>query len=279
MDINNILSYFVPIVPSAVAALITYPGDVCKTQYQVAKENYNKPMTSPQIIKNIYKTQGVHGFYKGLGFHMATYPMFWTLFWTCESYTKRNDIVFSSNKYFNRGILTIISSSVGTIASNPFYFLKLRRQNEILSLRSNEKPRNTFLLIRSIIKEEGYRAFYKGLGITLVSNFKFMAQFPFYDWLKDEMEKMKFNNTTSTFWSSILSKVFISSLFYPVDLIRDRQRDKKTSQSAIRMINHIFKTNGIRGLYHGVTIYTLYSTPNFVIMMLVRDFLINNEYL
>jgi solute carrier family 25 folate transporter 32 len=157
----------------------------------------------------------------------------------------------------------LLSAGVASTVANPLFVLKTRLQTDIL----NNKPvyNNYVGSVRNILATEGVRSMFKGLWTTIGSNTKLALQFPFYDYLKDK----EYN----TFTASIVSKTTVSTLFYPADLIRTNQRDTISRLSFMDAAKKTYKSRGISGLYRGVTLYNLMTGPNFVLMMVFKDWL------
>lgn len=244
---------------SGLASTIVYPVDLLKTQFQVNQINRATGLTVPGLAKNIYRTQGVRGFFRGLPPHLMTYPIFWaTYFQVNELNLKPFDV-----QYPNKVVNALLSAGVASTVANPLFVLKTRLQTDIL----NNKPvyNNYVGSVRNILATEGVRSLFKGLGTTIGSNTKLALQFPFYDYLKD--------NGYNTFTASILSKTTVSTLFYPADLIRTNQRDTTSRLSFVDAAKKTYRSRGIFGLYRGVLLYNLMTGPNFVLMMVFKDWL------
>ena len=99
--------------------------------------------------------------------------------------------------------------------------------------------------------------------ITIINNTKYGLQFPLYDHLIEQ----KYSLVSA----SILSKSISTTIYYPFDLIRINQRNSKLPISIIDVAKMLVRGHGIYGLYRGVLLYNMISTPNFVIMMSVRN--------
>lgn len=250
------MDFLIGLVSSSVASIASYPADVIKSQYQVAHINHGKNLSGRQLFSNVYKQQGLRGFYRGVGSHLMTYPVFWSVFWELD----QHKINFTMNKHMNTGISAFVYGSMATLVANPLFFLKIRKQTEILRNNTNVSYLG---LVRQTYRQEGFRAFYKGYPVTALSNIKLGVQFPLYDYLKE--------NTDSVLVSSVGSKVIASSIFYPSDLIRDVQRDSTKKLSIWAVSKQVWTKNGFFGFYRGLGLYNLCTAPNFIIMMVVRD--------
>jgi solute carrier family 25 (mitochondrial folate transporter), member 32 len=226
---------------SLISYSLTYPIDTIKTNYQT-KSLSERPVLK-DVVQQIYRTQGLKGYYRGVGSTLATYPLFWGIF-------------FQTNSTHN----VMIASGLASLCTNPLFVLKTRFQSN-----ANQKSGKVsyFNLTKNIYHNEGVGGFFKGFSSTLVNNTKMWIQFFAFD----EINK----KTDNIAMSSMLAKIISSTIYYPTDLIRTNQRNLKDNQSMFEIGNTICKANGIRGLYHGVFLYTMVSVPNFLMLMVIRD--------
>jgi solute carrier family 25 folate transporter 32 len=247
--INN--EFTISTISSIFASTLTHPIDVIKTNYQVLNYQKYKPNTI-NIIKNIYKTNSYKGFYKGFSSTLITYPLFWGIFFQTKDYTN-----------------VMVSSSFASLITNPLFVIKTRFQtNPDIKYKS---------LIRNIYYSEGIYGFYKGFMLTVINNTRLWIQFPLYDEIK-----LRFDNTNtisapmSITMSSLLSKIISSTIYYPTDLIRTNQRNMQNNMNMMEVAKNMYKINGIRGFYNGSLLYNMISVPNFIILMIMREYLKNN---
>ena len=235
-------------IANSVSIVVTQPIDVIKTNYQLSRVSGPKS-TSSNIVKDIWRARGVRGFYSGLGPNMSTYPIFWSVYF--GSAQIMSDKTVSNHKYVDKFVKSYGSGIIASTLANPLFVLKVRAQNI-------ERKSNMMEIIRQT-NRLGYQAYFRGLGPTYLNNLRLAFQFPMYDYIKD--------NSGSVFVASIGSKVVSSSMLYPLDLIRVNQRNSDVRMGMWDVGKNIYMRNGFRGLYRGVVLYNLVSTPNFVIMM------------
>lgn len=228
-------------ISSFISTLVTYPLRVITTQYQI----HNSP-TFKGVVSSIYNKNGKLGFFRGVGFQVSTYPIFWTVFFQVDHH-------LNSNKIVN----TFVASSIGSLVSNPFFVVSTRLQ----TLNLTNRPSNGFLISKDIFYQEGIRGFFKGYGMTLCNNLKLMVNFPLYYYLKEDQE-------CSILSSSFISKLISNNLFYPTDVIRSQIRNSSEKLNLLEVIK-----NNRRNLFRGGLFYNLYTIPNFVIMMSMKEYL------
>jgi hypothetical protein len=242
---------------SIISSSVVYPIDLVKTQFQRTRITQSN-ITVNKLILQLFNKRGPLGFYRGMTSHLLTYPIFWGVYFQSSSI----DVNVSEYKYCNKFIKSMIGSSIASGITNPLFVIKTRLQ---LENRHNINRISYPSLIRYIYNNEGVFGFTKGLKSTLINNTKLGLQFPLYDYLMEYI-----NNV---FLSSGLAKITASSIYYPFDIVRTNQRDSNIRLSITEALRKIYINNGIRGFYKGVMLYNLVTGPNFIIMMILKEYL------
>jgi hypothetical protein len=256
------------LISNGAGIILTHPIDVIKTNYQlqliksdmvtdVKKINKSNSIIT-SITNDIFRSRGLKGFYSGITPNLATYPVFWAVYFGTNQILNKNDYKYFTNVYLNKFFSSYLSSMIGSTFTNPLFVIKTRMQN---TARQNKSVISTI----HDINTTGAKTYFRGLNTTFLNNTKLAFQFPMYDYIKD--------NTGSIVGASIGSKAISSTLLYPFDLMRTIQRNSDTKVSMINIAKSIHKRNGVTGLYNGVMLYNAVSTPNFVIMMCLFELL------
>lgn len=249
---------------NALALSVISPIEVLKSQTQVT----GKSNTIRNLAKNVYQKEGFRGFYKGLGAALATQPTFWTLYFPTYKYMKDNG--------YNKFLSSYLSGAAGIVASNPLWVLRTRFQTEILRNQHFTYPS----LVRKMMSEGGFRAFYRGTGVTLVKNTQIIVQFPLYEELKhiydtkySRKDASTFEKTVAYMGSGAVAKIASSSLTYPMDVMRTNLRLEPPSTSWLQMIQKIHsRKGGYLNFYRGLSLYLVSSAPVFAITMGCYEF-------
>ena len=245
------------LLSNGISTTLIHPIDVVKTNFQLAQthnvsRNVDRGTTNlnvRDIVRNVWKTRGVRGFYSGLSPNLCTYPIFWSVYFGTNQIMR--DYEISENIYVDKFVKSYTAGLIGSGLTNPLFVLKTRMQN-------NNNSNSLFQTIRET-NRLGFRSYYRGLGSTYLNNLKLAVQFPLYDVIHDK--------TDSVVISSFTAKTISSSLTYPLDLIRVNQRNSDTRLTIRETARNIYKRGGFRGLYRGIMLYNAVTTPNFVIMM------------
>jgi hypothetical protein len=156
-DNNFYRNFGAGIVSGFTESMFITPFELIKTNLQTTKNN------SPLIVaKDIYKTNGITGLYRG--FTTTFFRQGINQSFNFSVYNKIKEKLMSKDEkpnIFKIAFSSLISSSIGPILNNPFDVVKTRYMN----------PKYNYNSIKSafsdIIKNNGYRYLFKGLGIRL----------------------------------------------------------------------------------------------------------------
>lgn len=261
-------------ISATTSLFAVYPIDIIKTQYQIMSNNSPKKVRLGGIINNIYTKRGIPGFYKGFLSASITYPPFWGFYFYFSKHSEMFEL--TDYKYINKAIGSFSSGFLASSINNPFFVIRQRMQTDILK----NKNTNYYNTIKNL-RNEGILSFYSGWLYTQLNVLKLCIQFPADDYLKEKLDKdTNLSDFNSRLISSSIAKCTSSYIFYPLEYLRTLARDENkinsNKKSIISNIKNIYHIKGILGLYKGVGIYTLWSTPNYVVMRVFMDFLSRN---
>lgn len=144
------------------------PTELIKCKLQALKETNSKQISASELTSDILRTQGVRGLYNGLTSTIVReMPGYFAFFGGIEG-TKHLLAKYTSIKDENHPMMPLMAGGVGGICLwltiFPFDLIKSRIQVE------NSKLSLTTMLFK-IIREEGPKTLYKGLGPTLIRTF------------------------------------------------------------------------------------------------------------
>eukprot|EP01114_Cavostelium_apophysatum_P013986 TRINITY_DN3504_c0_g1_i1.p1 TRINITY_DN3504_c0_g1~~TRINITY_DN3504_c0_g1_i1.p1 ORF type:complete len:356 (-),score=58.93 TRINITY_DN3504_c0_g1_i1:174-1241(-) len=279
-----------------VAACITCPLEVIKTRLQGA--NSSNVATSGKFgtrtitaFGEIWTKEGVRGLFKGLGPNLVGIAPARALHFSTYSATKNfliQGMKIEEGPKVHLTSAVVAGVSVHTITS-PIWMIKTRMQ---LQIKDKEVApyKNSFDCARRIVKEEGVKAFYKGLVASYIGVSETAIQFALYERLKLIVQGRKIGATSSTAKDKIqavtlspaeylttasISKLIASAVTYPHEVVRTRMREQrgengkyKGFMSALRLIG---REEGIRGLYGGMGAHMMRTVPNAAIMFLTYE--------
>ncbi len=229
-------------IANAAALSVCAPFDTIKTHYQTNNLTLAKTINH---IKNINGAPRYGNFYAGLGSSLLTYPIFWGTYFQANKTIKEN---IECPEF----VSSYTSACIGSTLSNPLFVTKVKSQKNKIPI---------FQATKLIVEESGFRGFSKGLPLTCLANTRIAAVMHLNEQLNEHF---------SVPISALISKSGFSLAMYPLDTIRTIQRNQPGKSSALD-IGRIMYNSGIRTIYRGGLVYTLATTPQFVIMMIIME--------
>lgn len=263
---------------SVISVVACSPLEVLKMNAQVTSAN----VTVKGLFKDIYKSHGIQGFYKGLGVSVLAQPSYWACYWPIYNTLK---VKFQNpggdiNLHTKMGII-FGSSLVSSMAVNPLFVFKTRFQTSVLKKNAYGSvlhPRLSYAtLISDIARKEGIRGFYKGNLVAQIKNTQMVLQMPLFDYFNSSpnnpLGKSNFVLLDRSFVSGVLAKSIASCLiYYPIDSIRTNIRDNIENKSILQITRQIYaRPGGVLNFYRGVGIYWISSVPAFGVLMYFFD--------
>lgn len=166
------------------------------------------------------------------------------------------------------------SNAVARAVNQPFDVLKIRFQLQIEPISKgslNSKYHGLLQAVQCIVKEEGYRALWKGhvpaqvlsigYGIVQFATFEYLTKVGWY--ILPENYAHKLLPVTHTVCGGIAACVSTVAV-QPVDVLRTRfiaQGEPKIYTSFYHAARSIYKTEGVRGFYKGLSPAVLGIAP------------------
>ncbi|KAM1174475.1 hypothetical protein EV2_027766 [Malus domestica] len=278
---------------ATVAAM--HPLDVVRTRFQV---NDGRVLNLPtykntaHAIFTIARLEGLRGLYAGFSPAVLGSTVSWGLYFffygrAKERYSKDRENQLSA------GLHLASAAEAGALVSlctNPIWLVKTRLQLQT-PLHQTRPYSGFYDALRTIIREEGWAALYKGLLPSLFLQVSHGAiQFTAYEELRKIVVdfKSKKRRTHSGSADTVLnsvdyaalggsSKVAAILLSYPFQVIRSRLQQRPSSEGIPRYMDswHVVRETarfeGIRGFYKGITPNLLKNVPASSITFIVYE--------
>eukprot|EP01036_Dinobryon_divergens_P023513 gene23513-31864_t len=279
----------------AICTVVCAPLDVLKVRLQVQGQ-LGLNQYSDSLFRNtfqIFRDEGIRGAFKGVGPALLTVPIFWAVYWPIYNKMKSNFYQFHPDLpvYISHLLSAISAGAVGDIITNPFWVTRTRLQT--LSMhkdRNIAKNISSFDMMRTIYRDEGWKAFYKGLGASILGLSHVAIQFPLYEYLKVLMRERIGDEGSMQMAgiviSSIISKLIASSISYPHEVLRSRLQDDRSprvcessnqklsaSRGLIPLLIHIIKYEGIGTFWVGLRINLIRVIPATISTFLSYEYL------
>ncbi|XP_008366787.2 folate transporter 1, chloroplastic isoform X2 [Malus domestica] len=277
---------------ATVAAM--HPLDVVRTRFQV---NDGRVLNLPtykntaHAIFTIARLEGLRGLYAGFSPAVLGSTVSWGLYFffygrAKERYSKDRE------KQLSAGLHLASAAEAGALVSlctNPIWLVKTRLQLQT-PLHQTRPYSGFYDALRTIIREEGWAALYKGLLPSLFLVSHGAIQFTAYEELRKIVVdfKSKRRRTHSGSADTVLnsvdyaalggsSKVAAILLSYPFQVIRSRLQQRPSSEGIPRYMDswHVVRETarfeGIRGFYKGITPNLLKNVPASSITFIVYE--------
>jgi hypothetical protein len=234
---------------------ITQPFQVTRTSMMVTYFD-GKPYGFRQIIKELYKQEGLKGFYRGFFPTLLKTPIGTAIYFSSLEHNKH----FLNRFEFNKTTLNFLSSAFARfnqcVLTNPLLVVVTRF--EVIGFHSYN---NLFDAVMKIKKEEGLKGFTAGLKPLLIKEVPTAALFyTFYEAFKKMFNNFGFANIQfQASVSAVLANIILTFLNNPIDVIRTRLQYVHISgnknhnyKGVLKGIYLIAKTEGIKGLTVGM---------------------------
>ncbi|RYP63196.1 hypothetical protein DL771_009370 [Monosporascus sp. 5C6A] len=263
-----------------VATLLVHPLDIVKTRMQIHRSHRASPtgLTTVSVIRELMQTSHpVAALYRGLTPNILGSASSWASFFFFKARVERvvlglktsagnvNASLTPQDYFISSGIAGLFTQAL----TNPIWVLKTR-------MLSSDRGAvgaypSMWVGVAQILKTEGWRGFYRGLGISLFGVTHGAVQFAVYDPLKkmyfrrrkqlrssDQPElhaQQKLGNEATLIISSI-SKLVAGAVTYPYQVIRSRLQNYDAEERFGRGIQGVarrtWQEEGWRGFYRGI---------------------------
>ena len=172
------------------------------------------------------------------------------------------------------GILTLI-------ITNPLWVVKTRlclQYNEDVNLPESKRYKGTIDAIRKIYLTDGIRGFYKALFLEVLGVSHGAIQFMVYEELKNRYNRY-LNVAIDTKLAqqyyiifAAISKSIAAGLTYPYQVVRARLQDHHHDyKGTIDCVQKIWRSEGTRGFYKGLSPYLAHVTPNICLIFMIYE--------
>jgi len=240
-------------ITGAIEAMITYPTEFTKTYMQLYKEWGQKGLVA--TVKQIYKTSGAIGFYRGLsvlvffsvpktGSRFGAYELARNSLFKEEAWGKD-----SRMRSLLCGLFAGCTEAI--IAVTPMETVKVRLIHDRIA--GTNKYNGLFNGMSVIGKAEGFWGLYKGLGPTIMKQgsnqaIRFLVYNDLFKTLKRSM-----NETVAMMIAGGCAGAASVYANTPVDVVKTIMQGERSSEfkGPIDCAKDIWKNEGVRGFYKG----------------------------
>jgi solute carrier family 25 folate transporter 32 len=177
------------------SAIITCPLDVVKIRIQgriplIDAGTFKWQATMPSL-RHILATEGIRGWYRGLGTTLITYIPSMSVYFQAYNWSKLAWSKALSDRFWNvspsHPIIHMLSAmSAGLVtntATQPLWLVRTRLMSQTQN-GHERRYKNTVQALKLILQKEGFHGLYKGLATSYFGLFHVVIQFPLYEKLK-----------------------------------------------------------------------------------------------
>jgi solute carrier family 25 folate transporter 32 len=299
----------------ALSSIACAPLDLIRTRMQVMGDLKSKSAGSANSsanvsilkgIRDIIKSEGIHGCFRGLGPTLMTVPTFWGLYFPLYDHLKkdlhrRGVGSDNSNNKSNNNIIdgtdldrvpplvhmsaAILAGTCADFFCNPMFVVRTRMQTESLHYMEatieERKPHGIVQTVKGLYKEGGILIFWRGFSASLLGLSHVAIQFPTYEFFKAEARERSETNEESALdllFASGISKMVATSLTYPHEVVRSRMMDQRGGQGQQRSLRQTFtrivKNEGFGALYTGIHVSLVRVVPNCCITFMTYEMIL-----
>ncbi|KAM3363735.1 folate transporter 1, chloroplastic isoform X1 [Capsicum galapagoense] len=274
----------------------SHPLDVVRTRFQV----YDGRISNVPAYRNtshalfaIARTEGLRGLYGGFYPAVLGSTISWGLYFFF--YSKAKQRYLRNREELSPGLHLASAAEAGALVcfcTNPIWLVKTRLQ---LQTPNQIRPYTGFHdALRTIFKDEGWRALYKGLMPSLFLVTHGAIQFTAYEELRKVLVSLKAqeNENPLATAADLLDSVDYATLgassklvavltTYPFQVVRSRLQQRPSTTGVPRYMDswHVVKETarfeGIRGFYRGITANVLKNAPAASITFIVYENVLN----
>lgn len=290
-------------VAGSVAGLTTvvalHPLDIVRTRFQVHDGLHS---TVPayrhtlHALHTIARVEGLRGLYAGLVPAVFGSSLSWGLYFFLY-----NTIKEQNKRRFRRDTLgpslhllsAAEAGSIVAVITNPIWVVKTRLQLQAPGHYGSRMPYRGFChAFKSILREEGVRGLYKGLGPGLILVSHGALQFMAYEEGRKFLISRRIReaghpdvvprgeellNAQDFAILGASSKLFAVMATYPYQVVRSRLQQRPSEDGKSRYVNTwrtfqaIWRYEGFRGLYKGIVPNLLRVVPSSSLTFLVYE--------
>ncbi|KAK7262908.1 hypothetical protein RJT34_30489 [Clitoria ternatea] len=273
---------------------VMHPLDVVRTRFQVNDGRVShlpSYRNTAHAIFTIARSEGLRGLYAGFLPGVLGSTISWGLYFFFYDKAKQRYARSREGK-LNAGLHLVSAAEAGALVclcTNPVWLVKTRLQLQT-PLHQTRPYSGLYDAFRTIMREEGFSALYRGIvpGLFLVSHGA--VQFTAYEELRKVIANFKSKgskvhhqnpdkllNSVDYAVLGATSKFAAILLTYPFQVIRARLQQRPSGDGVPRYLDswHVVKETarfeGIRGFYKGITPNLLKNAPASSITFIVYE--------
>ncbi|KAI9561570.1 hypothetical protein GHT06_012529 [Daphnia sinensis] len=231
-----------------------------------------QPRGALSCFRHLVEQEGCRALFKGLGPNLVGVAPTRALYFCTYSTAKRKfNKIMSPDSHLVHMCSAGSAGFVSCTLTNPIWFVKTR-----LQLNRNQNV-TAWQCISNIYRSQGMVGFYRGITASYFGISETIIKFVLYEYLKVTLQQWRETQADSSMSNYValdymiagaISKTMACSLSYPHEVVRTRLREENSRyRGFFQTLHTVFREEGHRGLYRGLSTQLVRQIPNTAIMM------------
>ena len=260
------------ILGGAISMTMFYPLDLLRTRMHTYDGHGS---TRLNCVKEIVRQEGVRGMYRGVGVAVSAHSVGWGLYLTFfRSAQARMQTWIGQPSTSGDFLAACVAAVITATMVTPLNLLKTRAQ--LHEKKEGQRRRSVIGGLRHIVKTEGWRALFKGVGPQILLSSHTTIQVALYECVKRSLWGTDEAPMYGIALVSAGSKAFAATICNPLEVVRTRLQDKKNrGLKEYSSMRNAFKTilaaEGMRGLYRGIMVNVCRVVPTTVVAFVLYE--------
>lgn len=270
-----------------VSTLMLHPLDLIKTRFAVSDGHIH---SGPQYkslksaVMQIVKTEGIKGLYRGVTPNVLGSGGAWGCYFYFYNTIKTWIQGGNSKKSLGPSMHMFAAADAGILTlvmTNPLWVVKTRLCLQYMDdkhLPETLRYNGMVDAIKKIYRTEGVRGLYRGFipGMFGVSHgaIQFMVYEELKNWYNEYLNEpidSKLSTLEYIFFAAV-SKLIAAATTYPYQVVRARLQDHHHNYNgSVDCVKSIWRSEGIKGFYKGLTPYLIHVTPNICLIIVIYE--------
>jgi len=227
-----------------------------------------------KVVFISYFSAGIHGLYKGVVPNLVGNGAAWGIYFFLYSSLKSRYVVSEKDMSNTQAlVLATISGGICQVLTNPVWLVKVRLQSQ--PHQAKEQYSGMIDAFRTILKEEGFKGFYRGITPALFGTSHGAVQMAAYEKLKQwTIDRVESNGDEMGpghyLVLGMAAKAIASVATFPYQLVKTRMQVRDIhfhrQDSVTRTLKSVWKNEGMQGFYRGVVPATVRTIPHSALM-------------
>jgi solute carrier family 25 folate transporter 32 len=248
---------------SILNTIILYPLDVVKTRFQVhdgRRTNVTRYTSTLSALRGIFHQEGVRGLYKGSAAAILGASISWGIYLYVYNKLKTEMEDKAQKKSISHTLICgVAAGAVTAVMTNPIWVVKTRMQIHY------NNPNHHSLHYKGLIdafvrirREEGFRAYYKGIVPALLASYHGAVQFAVYETVMHSFKEQDLKTGGAvSFVAGGLSKMAAMLSTHPLGVVKSRLQEQRAHHEvkytgSLDAVKKIMQYEGFKGFYKGL---------------------------